>query len=144
MKPCPRALYVELKRRFNGANNGKIILSHRDAALLLNVSRNTATAYFQELAARGFIRMTQAPHLGPSGIGQASHWALEELPTPDGRPAGKAFTRWRAEQKPRAKAGTPRPNGRDGGATAGAVSRGGAPTVGTQTPPPGAPASQPS
>ncbi len=27
LKPGPRALYIELKRRFNGRNNGKIYLS---------------------------------------------------------------------------------------------------------------------
>jgi hypothetical protein len=37
----PRALYVELKRRYNGANNGDILLSHRDAAISLHVHRNT-------------------------------------------------------------------------------------------------------
>jgi hypothetical protein len=41
LKPGPRALYVELKRRFMGSNNGRIVLSHRDAAKALNVHRNT-------------------------------------------------------------------------------------------------------
>ena len=36
LKPGPRALYVELKRRYNGVNNGRIHLSHRDAAKALN------------------------------------------------------------------------------------------------------------
>ena len=94
MKPGPRALYVELKRRFNGSNNGAIILSHRDAAKALNVNRNTVGKMFQILKERGFIRLAVAPHLGPSGIGQASVWVLEELPTQDGKPAGKAFMRW--------------------------------------------------
>ncbi len=100
MKPGPRALYVELKRRFNGSNNGDIILSHRDAATALNVHRNTATRYFSELFDRGFIRVTESHHLGPSGIGQASKWALEELPTKDRAPAGKAFIRWKANAEP--------------------------------------------
>ncbi|WP_299661696.1 hypothetical protein [uncultured Ruegeria sp.] len=39
LKPGPRALYVELKRRFNGGNNGEIFLSHRAAAKALNVDR---------------------------------------------------------------------------------------------------------
>lgn len=102
LRPGPRALYIELKRRFNGSNNGQIILSHRDAAKALSAHRNTVGPWFEELTARGFIRMTQAPHLGPSGVGRASIWALEELATPDGRPAGKAFMRWRME-KPRTK-----------------------------------------
>ena len=108
MKPGPRALYIELKRRFNGSNNGEIFLSHRDAAKALNVARNTVAAHFDDLIERGFIRLTTGPHLGPSGIGQASKWALEEEPTPDGRPAGKAFMRWTKKQKPRAKTEPPR------------------------------------
>lgn len=94
MKPGPRALYVELKRRFNGFNNGEIYLSHRDAAKALNLHRNTVRSMFRELERRGFIRLTIAPHLGPSGIGEASVWALEELPLNDRKPAGKAFMRW--------------------------------------------------
>lgn len=113
MKPGPRALYIELKRRFNGSNNGEIFLSHRDAAKALNVNRDTATGYFGELEERGFIRLTVGPHLGPSGIGQASKWAIEEEPTPDGKPAGKAFMRWQKKQKPRPKIGTPRPKNWD-------------------------------
>lgn len=103
MTPGARALYVELKRRFNGSNNGQIFLSHRDAAKALNVHRNTVGKFFRELEQRGFIRLTVAPHLGPSGIGQASVWALEELRTLDGKPAGKAFMRWSKKEKPRTK-----------------------------------------
>ena len=113
LKPGPRALYVELKRRYNGSNNGRIILSHRDAADLLNVHRNTPGAWFDELEARGFIRTTQGHHLGPSGIGQSSHWALEEMPTDDMKTAPKAFMSWRQKQKPRTKNRTPRHNGCD-------------------------------
>lgn len=90
----PRALYVELKRRFNGSNNGSVILSYRDAAKSVNAHRNTVGRWFAELEARGFIIMAQAPHLGPSGIGQSSHWTLTEYPTNDMKPATKDFVRW--------------------------------------------------
>ena len=106
LKPGPRALYLELKRRFNGRNNGRILLSHRDAAKALNVHRNTVGPWFQELQDRGFIRMTQAPHLGPSGVGQTSHWALEEEPCADMKTAPKRFMSWSQEQKPHTKNGT--------------------------------------
>jgi hypothetical protein len=97
LKPGPRALYIELKRRFNGVNNGRIILSHRDAAQAINVNRNTVGGYFAELEARGLIAMTRAAYLGPSGVGQAALWALQELPTMVGRPAQRGFTRWRCK-----------------------------------------------
>lgn len=113
MKPGPRALYIELRRRYNGHNNGEIFLSHRDAATALNVSKNTITAYFAELVERGFIHMTVGPHLGPSGIGQASKWALEEERTRDGKPAGRAYVSWSKKRNPHPKKRTPRPNKQD-------------------------------
>jgi DNA-binding transcriptional MocR family regulator len=113
MKPGPRSLYIELKRRFYGSNNGRIILSHRDAAKALNMNRNTVGRWFQELQDRGFIRMTQSPYLGPSGIGKASVWALDELPTDDMKPARKAFMSWSEKRNPRHKNRTPRPKKQD-------------------------------
>ena len=103
LKPGPRALYIELKRRFNGSNNGNLVLSHRDAAKAINVHRNTISGYFCELQTRGLISMTQGPYLGPSGVGQAALWALQELQTVDGKPAQKGFKAWRKKQKPRTK-----------------------------------------
>jgi len=98
LPPGPRALYVELKRRFTGTNNGALYLSHRDAAKALNVARNTVATYFRELEARGFIRKTGEHHLGPSGIGQASTYALEEEPC-DGKAATKNYMSWRANSE---------------------------------------------
>ncbi len=123
LRPGPRALYIEVKRRFNGKNNGAIFISHRDAAKALNVHRNTVGPYLRELERRGFIHLTVAPHLGPSGIGEASVWALEELPTQDGKLAGKAFMRWAEKQKPRTKFVPPRHKKQDA-----------TPTADTQTP----------
>ena len=108
LKPGPRALYIELKRRFLGGNNGRIILSHREAATSLNVHRNTVGAWFTDLEEHGFIAMTQAPHLGPSGVGKAALWALQELPTIDGKPAAKGFLNWQKKKKPRTKTVQPR------------------------------------
>jgi hypothetical protein len=62
LKPGPRALYVELKRRYKGSNNGNIRLSHRDAATLLGVHRNTVGAWFAELEDKGFIRKRCPDH----------------------------------------------------------------------------------
>ncbi|MBE3637433.1 helix-turn-helix domain-containing protein [Mangrovicoccus algicola] len=115
LKPGPRALYIELKRRYNGANNGQILLSYRDAARLLSVHRNTVGGWFDELEARGFIHAKRGHCLGPSGIGETSHWALDEEATMDGKPARKAFASWTPEQKPRTGNRTPRQGKQDGG-----------------------------
>lgn len=112
MKPAPRALYIEIKRRFNGSNNGKLFLSVRDAAKAINVSKNTVGQYFTELEKRGFIHKVQGGYLGPNGKGQAAVWAIDEEPTQDGQPARKGFMRW-VNQKPVQKTGTPRTKKRD-------------------------------
>ncbi len=103
LKPGPRALYIELKRRYNGSNNGQIFLSHRDAAKALNAHRNTIGPWFKELEERGLIHMTQGHCLGPSGIGKTSKWALDELATYDSNLARKEFVNWSRKQKPRTK-----------------------------------------
>lgn len=101
MKPAPRALYIELKRLFNGSNNGSLFLSHRDAATQLNIGRDTVANYFEELMERGFLVQTRRHCLGSSGVGQAAHYALTELPL-NGSPASKEFMQWK-KQKPRRK-----------------------------------------
>lgn len=95
LKPGPRALYVELKRRYNGYNNGEICLSHREAAKALNVNRNTVGSWFRELEKRGFIRMIEGAYLGPSGVGLTGKWVLTEAPLSDMKPARKDFMQWR-------------------------------------------------
>ena len=101
MPSGPRALYIELKRRYNGSNNGLIYLSHRDAGKVCSAHRNTVGGWFRVLEERGFIVMTRGPHLGPSGVGIASTWALTEYPTKDGRRATNAFKEWKSPaQKP--------------------------------------------
>ncbi len=101
LKPGPRALYLELKRKFNGGNNGEIFLSHRDAAMALNVGRDTVGIYYKELETKGFIILNFGHCLGPAGLGQASKWALTEYPL-NGSPATKDFMVWK-KQNPRRK-----------------------------------------
>ena len=93
LKAQPRALYLLIKRRFNGSNNGEIYLSHREAAKLLNMHRNSIGKYFEVLIEHGFLKQRTMPHLGPSGVGQSSKWELTELPV-NHRPATKEFMRW--------------------------------------------------
>jgi len=50
-----RAIYVEITRRYNGANNGKISLSAREIASELKISKGTAARALRSLAEHGFI-----------------------------------------------------------------------------------------
>ncbi|MDW3221988.1 MAG: hypothetical protein R8G34_03750 [Paracoccaceae bacterium] len=79
LKLCPRALYVELKRRYNGHHNGQIFLSQRDAAKALNVHRNAIGPSFGALDEPGSTLMTKGPFHSLSGVGIAAQWALTEI-----------------------------------------------------------------
>lgn len=98
LKPGPRALYVELRRRFNGYNNGRLYLSNREAAKALNINKGTAGNYFAKLRELGFIAVTKGHHLGPDGVGQSDHYRLTELPC-DSKPATKDFMKWKSVEK---------------------------------------------
>ena len=87
-----RCLYIELKRRYVGNNNGSIKLSYRECENLLGLHRNSIGQRFVELQKMGFITKTSEPYLGPSGIGQTANWLLEEyVDDRTGHPAGKRF-----------------------------------------------------
>ena len=52
-------VYVELRCRYHGSNNGELSLSMDEAARLLGMSKGTAKAAFAELTDKGFIKMTK-------------------------------------------------------------------------------------
>lgn len=52
-----QALWLYIRKRYNGNNNGEIPLSCREASSFLNVSKNTAAKAFEELENRGFIKV---------------------------------------------------------------------------------------
>jgi hypothetical protein len=56
LTPVARALYIELAQRYNGANNGEISLSVREAAELVHIAKDTASKSFHELEEKGFVR----------------------------------------------------------------------------------------
>ena len=52
-------LYVKVRERFNGVNNGEIGFSVRDASNKLGISRMTASKYFKELEEKGFLKIKE-------------------------------------------------------------------------------------
>jgi hypothetical protein len=78
MKAGPRALLWELIRLHNGSNNRRIGLGVRSAAHALNVSKDTAAAYFSMLIERGFIAITQLGgfNMKDPQSRRASEWRL--------------------------------------------------------------------
>ena len=113
---CPgaKALYIELKRRFNGNNNGDVRLSHCEAATLLGLHRNSIGKLFADLQDKGFIWPMEGAYLGPSGVGKTARWRLDEYQCHQtGKGPEKRFIAWRKAQNPRTKSVPPRHNRSD-------------------------------
>lgn len=54
-----RAILIQILRRYNGFNNGRIAASNRELAKECNVAPNTVTASLRALIGLGFIEITQ-------------------------------------------------------------------------------------
>lgn len=92
-----RALYIEVKRRYNGKNNGLISFSAREAGEALNVSHYTGARVLLELQEVGFLAVTEESDFGRK-VRIARAYRLTEAR--DDRPGLEApptreFTRWR-------------------------------------------------
>lgn len=55
-------VFIELRCRYNGSNNGKLSLSLREAAKLLGMSQSSAKRSFDELIEKGFIERKKEGH----------------------------------------------------------------------------------
>ncbi len=53
---------IELRGRFNGANNGKLYLSYQEAADLLGMSKSSVKRAFEELLEKGLVRREKDGH----------------------------------------------------------------------------------
>lgn len=97
LTPAERVLYLELRSRYNGHNNGSIGLGCREAADAMNVGRDTANRAFGRLADLGFIEPTTLGQFRTNGR-RATEWLLTELPDDrTGHKPIKTFMSWRAE-----------------------------------------------
>jgi hypothetical protein len=52
-------VFIEVRTRFHGGNNGDLSLSLDEAARLLGIGKGTAQRAFVELVEKGFLRMTR-------------------------------------------------------------------------------------
>ena len=64
---------IELRCRYNGGNNGRIILSYEEAFRFLGVSKTTVKRAFDELREVGFIKLRRQ---GRWNGRKASEWEL--------------------------------------------------------------------
>ncbi|NTE81320.1 hypothetical protein G6M12_07090 [Agrobacterium tumefaciens] len=101
-----RCLYMALKQRYNGSNNGDIPLSRREAEEELNCSDKPVIAAFKGLQEKGFIKVATKGSFqwkqGGGASGRASRWILTEYPVDlplRHLSADKDFMRWRPEKE---------------------------------------------
>ena len=90
LRPISMAVYIELKRRYNRLNNGKISLSLSEAAYILKASKSSISTALKQLETHGFIKLIKKGYFTGR---MASEYALtdEQL---DGYPPTREWRRW--------------------------------------------------
>ena len=78
-----RSLLIEIWARHNGANNGKISYSHREARKSLGIGSTRAKRAFDQLIDRGFLIVRRASSFHFKSNGGASRATEWELTTED-------------------------------------------------------------
>ena len=68
-------VWIELRSRFNGGNNGKICLSMEQASKLLGMSKSTVKRAYDELREKGFIKLRKKGHWYGR---QANEWEVTD------------------------------------------------------------------
>ncbi|WP_192384094.1 hypothetical protein [Mesorhizobium silamurunense] len=97
--PNDRALYLELKWRYDGFNNGRIGLSIRDAADALGIGKNAVSMSFSNLQSKGFVAVVTKGAFSVK-VKRATEWLLTEYKCDvTGELPRKDFMRWRPEEK---------------------------------------------
>lgn len=92
--PKEVSLYLALKVRYNGTNNGRIAFSARDAVGVLNVSTGSANRAFRCLKDRGLIKEGRHGHFSSLGS-KATEWRLtEERDDRTGKPPTRDYLSW--------------------------------------------------
>jgi len=84
-------VWIELRTRFHGANNGKLTLSYEEAAVLLGLSKSTVKRAFDELQEKGFIECMREGHWYGR---RATEWATTDKGV-GGRAATRKWRQWR-------------------------------------------------
>lgn len=116
LSPIAQALYPWLKLEWRGPkanNNGRIVLSVRQAAEFMGCGINTAARAFHDLQAKGFLVVKRHAQLGVKGQATAPEFELTEIAMPgEGPRPRKLFADWTpGGDFPVQKAAVHNPNG---------------------------------
>ena len=88
-------VYLELCRRFNGRNNGKIHLSQAEAGRLLHIGKSTAKRALLELEKHGFIKYASRG----SFYGRLAATFILTDNSYQGHPPTNEWTSWKAPKE---------------------------------------------
>ena len=91
LRPISKAVYIELKQRYNGLNNGKISLSLSEAAHILKASKSSISTALKQLETHGFIKLIKKGYFTGR---MASEFALTDEHL-DGYPPTREWRQWR-------------------------------------------------
>ena len=97
-------IFIELRARYNGRNNGDLSLSYGEAAGLLHLGKTTVKRAYDELTEKGFIVKTSKGHWYGR---KAATWATTDnvVDVPGASIATNAWKCWFPPSK-KTKAGT--------------------------------------
>jgi hypothetical protein len=99
-----RAGLIEVKRLYNGSNNGKIVLSVRDLAKRLGCNKETACHVLQELTDKCFIEPNTKGAYSVK-FRRATEWRLNDQQCDaTGQRQSQAFLKWNGQSAPKPKA----------------------------------------
>jgi len=87
-------IFLEIRRRFNGFNNGEISLSCREAATVAHCGKGTAQKALRELMDHGLIKKA---HEGQFHYRLATTWTLTSEPLGDAAPTNE-WRDWQPEK----------------------------------------------
>ena len=90
-------VFIELRCRFNGYNNGKLTLSMDEAARLLHMSKATACRALEQLMDRGLVKRTK---VGEWCGRRASEYAVTDRSV-DGVQPTNEWNQWQPAKKPK-------------------------------------------
>lgn len=91
LNPASMKLYLELRSRYHGSNNGELSLSYADARKLLGIGRSTIQKAFNELEVKGFTELVTEGHWYGR---KAAEWRVTDCRHID-RPATNEWRNWK-------------------------------------------------